>query len=210
MNHCRARTNASCGTGFQPAPYPHAAIPARRTNTARRPTGFTLIELIVCIVTSAIIAGMAGALVWNACKDRTEVGARAELTDIAARALEQMLRYIREIGQDAGLSGLAQITTAASNDLRFGAYGFRANGTAIEMTTDTATSWWPVARDLSSLTFTYYDKNGTALTSLPLSATDRQAVRLIKINIQLARSTETAKLQTSIYLRSFMNEVISP
>ena len=181
-----------------------------RATPQRGRAGFTLMELIVCIVISSIICGMAGSLLWNATKMRSEVGARAELVDIAARGMEQILRYVREIPQDAALTGLAQITTADASDLRWGVYGFRLTGATIEMTTNTGTNWYPILKEATALTFAYYDKNNTALTSTPLSAANRQAVRLIKINLTVARSTETTALQTSIYLRAFMNEVAAP
>lgn len=186
---------------------PHNSIRIRRK---RRLSGFTLVELIVCIVVSAVISGMAGSLLWNATRMRSEVGARAELVDIAARGMEQILRYVREIPQDAALTGLAQISTANASDLRWGVYGIRRTGSTIEVTANTGANWYPILKEATALTFAYYDKNNTALTSLPLSSTNRQAVRLIKINLTVTRSTESVALQTSIYLRAFMNEVTAP
>jgi len=182
----------------------------RRAPSRHRPSGFTLVELIVCIVVSAVISGMAGSLLWNATKMRSEVGARAELVDIAARGMEQILRYVREIPQDLALTGLAQISTANSTDLRWGVYGIRKTGTTIEITTNTGTNWYPLLKEATTLTFAYYDKNNTELTSLPLSSPNRQAVRLIKVNMTVTRSTESVALQSSIYLRAFMNEVAAP
>lgn len=188
---------------------PRADI-SKPTMRRRARAGFTLVELIVCIVVSAVISGMAGSLLWNATRMRSEVGARAELIDIAARGMEQILRYVREIPQDVALTGLAQISTANTSDLRWGVYGIRLTGSTIEMTTNTGTNWYPILKEATALTFAYYDKNNTALTSTPLNATNRQAVRLIKINLTVTRSTESAALQTSIYLRAFMNEVTAP
>lgn len=181
-----------------------------RRQHPRQRRAFTLVELIVCIVVSAVIAGMAGSLLWNATRMRSEVGARAELIDIAARGMEQLLRYIREIPQDASLAGQAQISTANVSDLRWDVYGFRKTGTTIEMTTNSGTTWRPVVNEATALTFTYYDKTGATLSSLPLNAANRQAVRLIKINLTVTRASESAELQTSIYLRAFMNEVVAP
>lgn len=183
---------------------------SRPATSRLRPSGFTLVELIVCIVVSAVISGMAGSLLWNATRMRSEVGARAELVDIAARGMEQILRYVREIPQDLALTGLAQISTANSTDLRWGVYGIRQTGTTIEITTNTGANWYPLLKEATTLTFAYFDKNNTALTSLPLSATNREAVRLIKVNLTVTRSTESVALQSSIYLRAFMNEVAAP
>lgn len=188
----------------------HRADNLTRTLHRRARSGFTLVELIVCIVVSAIIAGMAGSLLWNATRMRSEVGARAELVDIAARGMEQILRYVREIPQDTGLTGLAQISTANTTDLRWGVYGIRLTGSTIEMTTNTGTNWYPILKEVTAFSFAYYDKNNTALTSMPLSSANRQAVRLIKVNLTETRSTESVALQSSIYLRAFMNEVAAP
>jgi len=184
--------------------------PTHRNGVRRRRGAFTLVELVVCITVSAVICGMAGSLLWNATRMRSEAGARAELIDIAARGMEQILRYAREIPQDAGLVGEAQITTAGADDLRWDVYGFRKTGATIEMTTNSGTTWRPVVKEVTALTFSYYDKTGAALGSLPLNATNRQAVRLIKVNFTVARSIETLSLQSSIYLRAFMNEVTQP
>lgn len=166
-----------------------------------------MIELVVSISASVIITGTAAMLLWNAARLQSQASARIELGDIAARACEQTLRYLREIPQDAGLTGEAQISLAAADDIRFGVYGFRLNGSQLEITTDTATNWYPMAGDVSSLTFAYYNNTGSTLASFPLSQADRESVRLIQMSLTLARAGETAPIQSSIYLRSFMNEM---
>ncbi|MFQ5424439.1 MAG: type II secretion system protein [Phycisphaerae bacterium] len=170
-------------------------------------TAFTLVELITSIVISTVISGIAGTLILNAARQRSEVAARVELVDVAARACEQMLRYTREVPQDIGLTGLAQITTASATEIRFGNDGFRLSANVLEMTLDNGAGWHPLTRDVSAFTLSYFKADGTALNALPLAQTDRESVRLVRINLQLTRGVESATVQSSIYLRNFMNEV---
>jgi prepilin-type N-terminal cleavage/methylation domain-containing protein len=184
-----------------------------------RVRGFTLVELVVAISVGAIIAGAAGLMTWNAAKIRAEAAARGDLVDEASAAVEVMLRYIREISQDECpanptpcLNGNAQVTTAGATELDFDTYGFRLNGSTVEITNDTGNTWHPFVRNVSNLTLTYYGWTSsveapTLLSSLPLSAADRAAIRRVGIQIDLTHSGQTATLQTSIYLRKFMNEV---
>lgn len=170
--------------------------------------GFTLIELVTSITVGVIISGIAGSLIWNASRQRAEVSARSELTDMGAAALEVMFRYIREIPQDAGMTGQAQIDTATATELRFGNIGLLLNtGTdTVEITNDNGTTWYPVVTDVGSVSFSYFDQTGGELTSFPLSQNDRWSVRRIRIDLQLTRSSQDAHVRTSIYLRRFMNE----
>jgi len=176
--------------------------------------GFTLIELVVAISVGAIVSGTAGMLLWNASNIRAETSARSELTDEASAAMEVMLRYVREIRQDECpggptpcLYGNAQVITASATELDFDTDGFRQSGSTLEITNDTGATWHPLVRDVSSLIFTYYDRNNVVLSSLPLSAADRQAIRRVGMRLVLTSGTQSATLQTSIYLRNFMNEV---
>lgn len=177
-----------------------------RFGRVRRPA-FTLIELVVAISVSVIVCGVAGSLLWNAARQRSEIGARVELVDVAARALEQVLRYVREVPQDAGLTGLAQIATATATEIRFANNGFRLNSNDLEMTIDNGSSWHPLTRDVSGLDIAYFDADGTSLSSFPLSQPDRESVRMVRVLLNLSRAGEVAKVQSSIYLRNFMNEV---
>ncbi|MCG8406442.1 MAG: type II secretion system GspH family protein [Phycisphaerales bacterium] len=192
----------------------------RGTKGAVRAYGFTLIELIVSITVGVIISGSAGLLILNAARQRAEVSARSELIDMGSAAMECVLRYVREIRQDenfpAGptpdLQGNAQISTASATELRFDNYGIRLNGSEIQITNDTGGNWHTFAKNVTGLTFTYYGWTSgieapQELSPLPLSSTNRQAVRIIQIQIDLARGSETTRLRTSVYLRSFMNEV---
>lgn len=186
---------------------------------AARRHGFTLVELVVAISVGAIISGTAGMITWNAAKIRAETAARSELVDEASSAMEVMLRYIREIRQDECpanptpcLNGNAQVTTAGATELDFDNYGFRLTGTTVEITNDTGATWHPFVRDVSSLAFTYYGwttavEAPTLMSSFPLSAADRAAIRRVGVQVDLARSAQTVTLKTSIYLRKFMNEV---
>lgn len=175
---------------------------------------FTLVELIVSMTVGVIITGSAGWLVWSATDMRTQVAARVEVADTAATAMECLVRYIREIPQDECpanptpcLMGRAQISMATATELRFESTGFRLNGSQVEMTTDNALNWHPVARDVSEFSLAYYGRDGAGLAGFPLSPSDRDSIRVVQITLALTRSTETVRLRTAIYLRSFMDEV---
>ncbi len=174
-------------------------------NERTRP-GFTLVEMLVALVAGGVICLAAGILLLEGSAAASSASRRSSLCDAAARAMEQMLRYVREIEQDAGLTGIAQITTADAGDLRFGQWGFRQNGSVIEMTGDGGAVWRRACTDVSSLTFGYFDANGAALSPPPLSAAQRGAVRQVSVDLTLSGGGQSVRLRTAVYLRKFMNE----
>ncbi len=184
--------------------------------TFKRRRGFTLVELIVAITAGAIVSGSAAMLLLNASRFRAETAARAEMVDMASVGLETMVRYIREIDQDECpgdpspcLNGNAQIDTAAESSIVFDTFGFRLNGSNLEMSNDSTVTWQPLVRNVSEFTLTYFDRTNIELSSLPLNASDREDVRRVQIRITLQIANETLPLQTSVYLRAFMGEVLS-
>ncbi|MBN2562435.1 MAG: prepilin-type N-terminal cleavage/methylation domain-containing protein [Phycisphaerae bacterium] len=86
-----------------------------------------------------------------------------------------------------------------------GKEGLRLNGDAVEISADSGTHWYPLVADVSSLTFSYLDRVGGVLASFPPS--NPEDIRFIRIDIELSRASQTAKLRTSIYLRNLMEEV---
>jgi len=178
-------------------------------NNSRTRTGFTLIELVIAISAGGIISMVAGTLLLEASWTLAAASQRSKLADQSARAVEQVLRYVREIDQDVALTGLAQVSTADASDLRFGAFGFRLNGTTLEMTNDSAASWQPVCRAVSALTFRYYDRNGAQLTGLPLNATDRANIRQVSVELIVSSLNTSHRVRSRVYLRNFMNEASS-
>lgn len=185
-------------------------------NPRYRRSGFTLVELVISIVVGAIVCGIAGMLILNAAKQRSEVSARSELTDRASSAMECVLRYVREISQDECplaatpcLDGNAQVTMANASELRFDVYGIRLNSGAIQISNDSCSTWHTLAADVTGLTLTYYDRTSTALTPLPLSATNREDIRRIRVQIDMSAGGQSVRLRTSIFLRNFMNEVMN-
>lgn len=180
----------------------------------RRRRAFTLIELITTLSVGVIISGIAGSLVWNASRIRGDLAARCELTDIAAAAMEQLVRHVREIPQDECpeqpapcLLGHAQISIASATELRFGDTGIRRSGTQLQISLDDGNRWHLVAEDVADFSLSYFDRDGTQLSPMPLSEANRESVRLVKIELRLTRGEQSIALRTGTYLRSFMNEV---
>jgi prepilin-type N-terminal cleavage/methylation domain-containing protein len=171
--------------------------------------GFTLIELVIAMSAASVISLVVGLLLMEGSRTLASSTGRSRLADSSARAMEQMLRYLREVAQDEGLTGQAQISTASTTDLRFSLYGFRLNGGNIEMTTDGGASWQTNCRNVSSLTFRYYAADGSELTATPLSASDRAAVRRISVELAVSALGESHRIRSGVYLRSFMSDAAS-
>ncbi len=131
-------------------------------------------------------------------------------TDREARLVRLHAKPLNRTSDDATRAdGNAQIDEATATTLRFDVYGFRLTGSTIEMSNDTAANWHPLLRDATGLTFSYFNRTGASLSTFPLSASDRSDVRRITVKIDLARGGEALSVQTSIYLRSFLDEVMS-
>jgi len=181
-----------------------------------------LVELVVCMTVGAIISGTAATLLWNASRQHSEVAARAELIDMGAAALEQVVRHVREVAQDGPpgpLNGQARVTLAGGSEVRFVridpvsgteiSTGFRRNGATnrLEMTMDNAVSWFPLATDVTAFTLVYYNRKDQDISLLSYPDSEAYNTRRIGMTLTLARGTETAKIRTSVFLRNFMNEV---
>lgn len=186
------------------------------SQTSKKRCGFTLVELIVAITAGSIVSGSAAMLLLNASRYRAETAARGDMIDMGAVGLEMMVRYIREIDQDECpgdpapcLNGNAQIDEATATSIEFDSYGFRLNGGNLEMSTDSTVTWSPLVRNVSSLTLSYFDRSNSALSSLPLNASDRSDVRRVQIRITMSIGGQELPLQTGVYLRAFMDEVLS-
>ncbi|MFL6647500.1 MAG: prepilin-type N-terminal cleavage/methylation domain-containing protein, partial [Sulfurifustaceae bacterium] len=72
------------------------------TRTARRSRGVSLVELIVVIVVSGIIAAIVGVFIVRPIEGYDAQVRRAELTDAAESALRRMQREIRRALPNSG------------------------------------------------------------------------------------------------------------
>ncbi|MFO0972967.1 MAG: type II secretion system protein [Phycisphaerae bacterium] len=171
-----------------------------------RRAGYTLIELVTAIAVAGIVSALAGTVLLNGSFVLAQASQRTRMADSGARAMEQILRFVREIGQDVALTGKAQISTADSGDLRFGVYGFRVSGSELQMTANTGTTWYRACTSVSTLTFRYYDATGAELTAVPLSSANREAVRQVSVELAVTVNGETHRVRTRVYLRNLMSE----
>lgn len=167
---------------------------------------FTLIETIAAASVTTIVCALAATITMEASRIRTSAAARVEIGDEAARAIEQLLRYVREIPQDAGLTGVAQVSTADQGRVAFTGTDIRQNGATVELSLNSGTTWNAMMRDVAALELRYFDAGGTELLPVPLNAARRAAVRQISAELNVARGAETARVRSRVYLRSFMNE----
>jgi len=155
----------------------------------KKQQGFTLLELVLVILLTSIIAGVAskiiaqGLTIYLTARYTTDADWQGRL------ALERMARDIRAVSSGG-------ISTAAASQLTF----TDTNGNSVSYSlssTSLMRNSQILANGVSTLTFGYFDKNGatTATSSL---------IRYIKITLTIVQDNTNFSLSTSVYPRNLL------
>ena len=165
----------------------------------RKRQGFTLVELIIVITIVGIIAGVVGSILLKAIDAWTFKFKRNDILWDGRLAINRMVREIREI------KDLASVTTASGSEFRFlnvddADITYNLSSTDLNRTEDGVTNL--LAEDVSSLSFTYYDSNGSTISAPTVSPSDTD-IRRVRIDLTLTKGGENVYLQSQGVPRNF-------
>ncbi|MEW6330519.1 MAG: type II secretion system protein [Pseudomonadota bacterium] len=171
--------------------------------SGRAGRGFTLIEMVAVIVLLGIIFGFGGVFLGNVFTGYT---LKRDATDAewqAKVALERMARELRAVrlatAADLDIASAAQVrfTDTDGNGVCFYRSGNRvmrsANGPASACGTTNAQ---PLADNVTSLTFTYWDNTGTATATVA-------NVYYITVDLTVAEGGYSGQFRTNVRPRNF-------
>ncbi len=159
----------------------------------------TLIELIVVIVIVGILTYGLATFITQIVKTWQFVDFRNDVAQEGKKALDWMVRDIREIKDNDS------ILIADSSHIRFvnsnsEVIDFILSGNTIQRTKDALTS--PLCDYVESLEFEYRRADGKVLGPLPLSLGQRKQVKSIRISITLKRGDEDISFSSVVFPRS--------
>ena len=167
----------------------------------RDSAGMTLVELMVVIGVSALVALLVTTVLFSSAHMGARTSRRAEIQGGSRQALSMMTTELRQAGADPSIppTGVVGIVAADSVKIHVRA---DLNGDGIIQTAepseevtyawsdsthvlsrDPGTGPEPVLSNVRALTLKYFDENNTQLTSLPLSASDAARVHSIRISL---------------------------
>lgn len=143
--------------------------------------GFTLIEMIIVIVITAILASVGVPLLVNLANSFQFSIARKNLSESAEVTLRRMDREIRRLRNIESIS-TATSTTYAFTDIDNYIIQYARSGSTLQRTLNVTTDI--LADNVTSLTFTYYDDFGNITAVLT-------NIRLIQIDITISKDANT-------------------
>lgn len=156
-------------------------------------SGFTLFELVIVIILLGIlIAGSSNILsvgFTSFFAEKNIINANWQ----ASAALERMTRDLRGVIKTTDLT-TAAATNIVITDLNNETINYQVISNQLRRNSQY------LAEGVQSITFAYYDEDGTALTSLPLSSTNRALVRYVVITLNMSYNNITFPITTAVYL----------
>lgn len=161
----------------------------------KQKNGFSLIELIIVIVLISILFGTGIPLLANLSRSFQFSIGRKNLSESAGVALRRMDREIRR------LENAKNVVTATGSTYQFIDIGndniqYSLSGTTLNRTVNGTTS--PLAENVTSLNFTYYDYSGNQILTAPVVSPDPTDIYTIEINITLSSGGNTIYYMTRI------------
>ncbi len=159
----------------------------------KKQQGFSLIEMIMVILVLGILTAMASLLLsqglnaFSSSSDLLDANAQGQV------AIQRMARDIRLVRSPADIS-TATSGQFSFTDINNNAVSYALSGSSLNVTKNGSTQ--TLAVGVNSLTFTYYDRNGTT----PPAST--AATRYIKIALVITQNNVNYSLTTSLYTRN--------
>lgn len=196
--------------------------------------GFTVAELLVSVLVSVIVLAAISASFMVQNKSFTAQEQIVETQQNARAALQLMTKELLMAGYDPMGTADAGIEEADSNTVQF-TMDLNGNGTldsderivyALDTTENQVTrNGQPMAENIEVLSFSYFDGDGTELTGVPLSSSDKERVTRVSVEVT-PRATQSASFNLkeggaeeavirlayagAARVRGFVREVLTP
>lgn len=188
---------------------------------ARDSRGFTLIELMVTIGILAIVLAVLTTVLFSSTRQSGRTAKRADVQGATRQAMSLMTTELRQAGADPSIPpvGVLAIVSGDSVNVRVRS---DLNGDGVIQTAEpsedvtysyvdsigvlTRNPGTGAARVISNVTdmrLTYYASDGSAITALPLSATDAARVTSIQVALTVAEDgAEPLTITNRVNLRN--------
>ncbi|MBU1853796.1 MAG: prepilin-type N-terminal cleavage/methylation domain-containing protein [Candidatus Omnitrophica bacterium] len=156
--------------------------------------GFTLIELVIVIVILGVIASIAVPLLLSISESLAFLIARTSIDQAADVALTRMVREIRRLDDDGSVN-TAISSQFSFDDVNSNTISYSLSSTNLMRNSDI------LAGDVQSLSFTYYDDDGTTVAT-PLVSPNNTDIRRIDISLEFQSSGQTLYYKSQVRPRN--------
>lgn len=159
----------------------------------------TLVEMMVSLAIFAVAMGVIFTFLVNSRRSYSNVSERVEYQQSIRGAFTLVTRELRSAGCDPQQVGFNRFLIANAQHLqcRMDLDGdgiieivepaedvtYQFQPAAEELTRDMGNGPQTILRNVTGLSFRYFDGDGTPLATLPLSSADRDAIRFVEIDI---------------------------
>lgn len=158
--------------------------------------GFTLIELIIVIVITAIIASTGIPVLISLARSMQYTIQRKDLSESADVCLRRMDREIRRL-RDITSVLTANSTIYSFIDIDNNTITYSLSGTTLQRTFNGTPNI--LADNVTGLTFTYYDDFNNVITS-PIVSPNQTNIKIVQIDLRFNRDNNTIYYRTQIRL----------
>lgn len=154
-------------------------------------SGFSLLELIIVLTLSSIIAIVTSRIIYSQ-MDSVNTSMNGINASTQARvALERMARDLRNVASSASL-----LSTSTANKIDFvdssgNSISYSLSGSTLLRNSDV------LADNIQSLTFNYYDKSGTIINPPPTTSTV-----YIKMTVVVSFKSSSITMTTGVFMRN--------
>jgi len=168
--------------------------------------GFSLMEIVIVCVLIGIIAAVIIPPLHQGVQSFAVTETRGDLTSQARQAATRMIRELRNIQKEG--DNTPNISSANATSITFVdvldntiTFCVWASGSCSPTGNTVQRNSNPLVEQVSSLQFRYFNGSNAELTTLPLSATDRNNVRRIMVTLTLAEGGLTVSVTEQAFLR---------